>query len=126
MSKIRSKNTKLDLYMETILRNNGITFKKYPRMLGNPDFLIRKNLVIFCDSSFWHGKNWKTLKKKLAKGNNSEYWINHISKNRKRDGIVSRKLKRDGYTVVRVWDNQVYKRPDLCIAKIKKKLSSLR
>ena len=40
MSRIRSKNTLLDLAMKTVLRNAGIKFKMYPNITGNPDFLI--------------------------------------------------------------------------------------
>lgn len=122
MSRIRSKDTKLDLAMESILKSSRMSFRKYPEMFGKPDFLIRKNLVVFCDSSFWHGRNWKTLKNKLVKGNNSAYWVSHISKNRKRDKTVNKKLRKEGYSVVRFWDTDVYKRSEWCINEIRKLL----
>ncbi|MGI0060823.1 MAG: very short patch repair endonuclease [Nitrosotalea sp.] len=122
MSRIRSKDTKLDLAMESILKSSKLTFKKYPKMFGKPDFLIRKKLAVFCDSSFWHGRNWKALKNKLEEGNNSTYWVSHIARNRKRDKTVNRKLKTEGYSVIRFWDTDVYKRPDWCIDEIRKRL----
>ncbi|MGI0008804.1 MAG: very short patch repair endonuclease [Nitrosopumilaceae archaeon] len=122
MSKIRSKGTKLDLTMEKLLKAYKIKYQIYPQIYGCPDFFIKKNVVVFCDSSFWHGRNWSILKKKLAKGNNSDYWLKHIARNRKRDRFVSKKLKSAGYKVIRFWDDDIYKRPEWCVNAIKSKI----
>lgn len=122
MSKIRSKNTKLDRAMAGILEKSGIPFKQYPRIFGNPDFLVRNKMAVFCDGSFWHGRNWSKLRIKLEQGNNSDYWISHISKNRRRDQTVNRKLRNEGFVVVRFWDTDIFKRPEWCIKEIRKRL----
>lgn len=122
MSKIKSKNTKLDLTMQRILKKSRLSFKAYPKIYGKPDFSVSKKVLVFCDSSFWHGRNWRKLKEKLSSGGNSEYWISHIAKNRKRDKTVNRKLKSEGYAVIRFWDTDVYKRPEWCIDEIRKRL----
>lgn len=122
MRKIRSKGSNLDKTMGKILRQNKIHYRSYPKIFGNPDFLIEKNIVLFCDGSFWHGKNWNHLKIKLAKGNNPEYWLNHIKNNRKRDRIVSKMLKSTGFTVIRFWDVDIYKRPEWCVLKIREQM----
>lgn len=120
MSKIRSRNTSLDLAMKKILREEGIKFKMYPKIFGNPDFKIEKKIVIFCDSSFWHGRNWKKLKLQLGKGSNSTYWIAHIDENRRRDRLVNTMLRKDGYIVLRFWDDEILKMPQKCIDRIMK------
>jgi len=122
MRKIRSKNTKLDRSMAKVLKKSRLSFKQYPKIFGNPDFLVKNQIAVFCDSSFWHGREWKRLKQKLAKGYNSKYWVSHIAKNRKRDQTVNRRLRKEGYVVVRFWDSDVYKRPDWCLNEIKKLL----
>jgi len=122
MSKIRSKNTSLEKHTKTLLRSSKIKYKSHPKIYGNPDFLLRKNTVLFCDSSFWHGRNWNKLKTQLKKGNDPQYWVNHIAKNRKRDKVVTHKLKNDGFIVIRFWDDDVYKRPAWCVSEIKKYL----
>ena len=122
MSKIRSKNTGLEKRTKTLLRCSKIKYKSQPKIFGNPDFLLEKDTTLFCDSSFWHGRNWKKLKKKLANGNNSQYWISHIERNRNRDRTVSRKLRKEGYKVIRFWDKDVYNRPEWCMTKIRKYL----
>jgi len=118
MSRIRSKNTRLDIAMKKILRGAGVSFRAYPRMFGNPDFLIDNRIVVFCDSSFWHGRNWKKLKAQLQKGSNASYWVRHIERNIKRDRVVTRTLRASGYKVVRIWDNDILRRPTTCLRKL--------
>jgi DNA mismatch endonuclease (patch repair protein) len=118
MSKIRSKGTKIELKMKKALEDQGIEFKYQPKMYGTPDFLVPPNIAVFCDSSFWHGRNWKKLRKKLQKG----YWRTHIEENRKRDKLVNARLYGEGYVVFRFWDYQIEKQIDRCTAKIKKTL----
>ena len=118
MSKIKSKGTKIEVRMMKALEENGLKFEYQPKIFGKPDFLICPNIVIFCDSSFWHGRNWKKLRLQLNEG----YWREHIEKNIKRDKIVNHTLKNDGYIVLRFWDNQINKTLSLCITAIKNAL----
>jgi len=120
MSRIRSKNTSLDLAMKKALRKAGIKFKMYPKMIGSPDFLVGDRTVIFCDSSFWHGRNWTELRSQLQRGSNSSYWVKHIARNIKRDRIVTRTLRKFGYQVVRFWESDIYERPQTCLRKLKR------
>ena len=53
-------------------------------MYGSPDFIVESRLLLFCDGSFWHGRDWKKLKARLAAGNDPNYWVRHIDSNRKR------------------------------------------
>ena len=56
MSRIRGKDTKIEIKMEKILKKTGYKFEKHPEMYGNPDFAHkRKRIAIFCDGDFWHG-----------------------------------------------------------------------
>ena|SRR2546427_3219133 len=120
MARIRGKNTKLDLAMSDILTKGGFRYEMYPKMWGNPDFLVDGKVIVLCDGSFWHGRNWPKLRGQLMKGNNPAYWVNHILKNRKRDREVSRELSKLGYAVVRLWDDDVFKNPEFCIGRIRK------
>jgi len=115
MSKIRSKGTKIELSMRKALQENKIDFEYQPKMFGSPDFLVPPDIVVFCDSSFWHGRNWKRLRGELQEG----YWINHIKQNRKRDRIVNKKLMESGYVILRFWDNQIEKQIDDCVKAIR-------
>jgi DNA mismatch endonuclease (patch repair protein) len=119
MSGIRSKGSKIEVKMMKALEESGLKFEYQPKILGKPDFLIYPNTVVFCDSSFWHGRNWKKLKPQLKEG----YWQEHIEKNRERDKIVNTRLKKAGCVVLRFWDTQIEKDIDSCIERIKEAIS---
>ncbi len=123
MRNIKSKNTKLELSTKKLLRRKKIKFRSHPKIFGKPDFIIENKLILFCDSSFWHGRNWEKLKKRLEKGNNSEYWITHIENNRKRDRKVNSILKKEGCKVIRLWDSDIHKRPDWCARQIQNRIN---
>ena len=118
MSRIRGKNTKIDLKMKKILSQNNLACEKYPKMYGNPDFIIkRKKIAIFCDGDFWHGYNYEEKKKPRKK-----FWKDKIEGNISRDKKISRKLRSDGWSVLRFWEHDIEKNPQKCIRKIKKKI----
>ena len=118
MAKIRSRGSKMELKLKKALEESTVEFEYQPKAFGNPDFLVKPNIAIFCDSSFWHGRNWNKLKHQLSK----RYWYEHISRNRKRDRLVNRTLKKQGYLVIRFWEEEIDKESDICIKKIKEAL----
>ncbi len=118
MSRIRSKYSRIDRKMMGLLDDAGVKYVMYPKMFGNPDFLLGRDLVVFCDSAFWHGRNWRTLKAKLELSPNPDYWVSHIMKNRARDKFVNRKLFAQNIRVLRFWDDDILRRPDDCLQKI--------
>jgi DNA mismatch endonuclease (patch repair protein) len=122
MSKIRSKGTGIELAFKRALEKSDLEFEYQPKIFGKPDFLVYPNIAVFCDSSFWHGRNWKKLKPKLKQG----YWQKHIKKNIGRDRIVNRRLKESGYVVLRFWDDQIEKGLDSCITRIRDEIVSAR
>jgi DNA mismatch endonuclease (patch repair protein) len=120
MSKIRSKGTQIELKMKTALEEAEIGFQYQPKLYGNPDFLVHPRIAVFCDSSFWHGRDWGKLKRKLP----AEYWYDHIRNNRKRDVAVNRRLKKEGFAVLRFWDTEIITAIGECISEIKKTVRS--
>lgn len=117
MQSIRSKDTKIELILRHTLWQNGYRYRKnYSKLPGKPDIALTKyKIAIFCDGDFFHGKDWEVLKPRLAKGENGEYWISKISKNKKRDDEVNKKLLFMGWTVVRFWGSKIEKEPDKCL-----------
>lgn len=119
MSRIRGTNTKIDLKMNEILREMGYKFEMYPKMYGNPDFVLRrKKIVIYCDGDFWHGYKYHEKKKPSKK-----FWRDKIEENMVRDERISRKLRMEGWSVLRFWEHDVEKDPEKCIRRIRKKIS---
>lgn len=121
MSRIRGKDTKIEKKMKTILEENGVRFKQHPRIFGNPDFLVERRTVIFCDGDFWHGYDYANKRKPTKK-----FWSEKIEGNMKRDRRTSRKLRREGYAVLRFWEHDIEKRPEICIRRILRSVNKSR
>lgn len=126
MSRIKSKFTSLDNRMLAVLLESGIPFEMYPACFGKPDFAIGRTVVVFCDSSFWHGRNWAKLKLRLQEGGNPEYWVEHVQRNRMRDRRVTKVLKEQGFQVLRFWDVDLKARPEWCLSRIRGAIESER
>ena len=120
MSRIRGQNTKIDLKMKEMLGNIGCEYEMYPKMYGNPDFVVEEKIIVFCDGDFWHG--YKYFEKKMP---SKKFWRDKIETNMKRDKRISRKLRRDGYSVLRFWEHDIDKREKICINRIERKLEFL-
>ena len=117
MQNIRRKDIIIEKILRKALWNKGYRYRKnYKKLPGKPDIAITKyKIAIFCDSEFFHGKDWEILKPRLEKGNNSEYWMRKISRNRERDDEVNKQLLFQGWTVIRFWGNDIKKNIDECI-----------
>ena len=92
MSKIHSQDTSIELQLRKALWHKGYRYRKnYKALPGSPDIVLTKyKIAIFCDSEFFHGKDWEILKLRLEKGKNPDFWIKKIERNRKRDDDISK------------------------------------
>ena len=128
MQHIKAKDTKIEILLRKALWEKGYRYRKnYNKLPGKPDIALTKyKVAIFCDSEFFHGKDWEVLKPRLEKGNNSEFWISKISRNRERDDEVNKKLLFMGWTVIRFWGNDIKKNTDECIKVIEETIFQLK
>ena len=117
MSRIRSKDTSIEIILRRALWNHGIRYRKnYKKLPGTPDIAITKyRIAIFCDSEFFHGKDWEKLKLRLENGSNSTYWLKKISRNMERDQDVERTLRSREWIVIRFWGNDITKNTQDCV-----------
>ena len=117
MSSVHSKNTNIEICLCKALWAKGYRFRKNVSSLpGKPDISIKKyKIVVFCDAEFWHGKDWEIRKAKLAKGKNPEFWISKIEHNRERDRKNNETYEAMGWTVIRLWGNDILKDTEKCV-----------
>lgn len=117
MRNIKSRDTAIEIQLRTALWNKGYRYRKnYNKLPGKPDIVLTKyRIAIFCDSEFFHGKDWDVLKVQLQKSKNSEFWINKISNNMKRDREINKELLFMGWKVIRFWGKEIMKNTDECI-----------
>lgn len=67
MKRIRSKDTKIEIVLRKALWKKGYRYRKnYSGLPGKPDIVLTQyNIAIFCDSEFFHGKDWEAQKERL-------------------------------------------------------------
>lgn len=120
MSAIRSKDTSIEVVLRKALWHRGYRYRKnYAVLPGKPDIAITKyRIAIFCDSEFFHGKDWNKLKLRLESGNNSTYWIKKITRNMQRDKENEQALRYQEWTVLRFWGRDILKHTEACIKEI--------
>ncbi len=117
MKNIRAKDTGIEVILRKALWSKGFRYRtNYNELPGRPDIVLTKyKIAIFCDGEFFHGKDWEVLKPRLEQGDNSEYWVRKISRNRERDDEVNKKLLFEGWTVIRFWGKDIKKHTDECV-----------
>lgn len=123
MSNIRSKDTGIEVELRKALWHRGYRYRKnYKELPGKPDIALTKyKIAIFCDSEFFHGKDWADgLEPQLRRGSNSDFWIKKITRNMGRDEEVNKKLKYLGWTVIRFWGKEIKKDAEGCVKVIEK------
>ncbi|WP_207664002.1 very short patch repair endonuclease [Clostridium sp. AM49-4BH] len=117
MKNIKNKDTGIEVTLRKALWNKGYRYRKNDKRLpGKPDIVLTKyKIAIFCDSEFFHGKDWEVLKPQLERGKNADFWIKKISKNQQRDEEVNKQLQYLGWTVIRFWGKDITKHTDECV-----------
>lgn len=104
MQRVRTVGTNIELTVRAALHVRGYRYRKNVRTLpGRPDLVFTKErVVVFIDGDFWHGYRFPVWRDGL-----SEFWQRKIEGNRRRDARNFRRLRRAGWTVVRVWQHEV-------------------
>ena len=104
MSRIKGKDTGLETRVRSELHKRGFRFRKHLKELpGKPDIVFTKaKVAVFIDGDFWHGYRFSTWEHKI-----SDFWKTKISKNRERDAKNHRKLRKEGWMVIRIWQHDI-------------------
>lgn len=120
MSRIRSKDTGIEVKLRKELWSRGIRYRKNVKDVpGKPDLAFKgKKVAVFCDSEFWHGYDWENSREQIK--TNRDFWISKIERNMKRDAEVNEQLKNEGWTVIRFWGKEIQKDTVRCADVIEK------
>jgi DNA mismatch endonuclease, patch repair protein len=106
MSAIRGKGNKsTEERLRKLLKEQGIKgWRCHLPFPGRPDFCFPKfHLAIFVDGCYWHGC---PACFKLPK-QNTTFWAEKIARNRTRDRRNTRKLRSEGWSVMRIWEHSL-------------------
>ncbi|MGH3924032.1 MAG: very short patch repair endonuclease [Pseudonocardiaceae bacterium] len=110
----KSRDTRPELLLRHELHRRGLRYRLHARDVpGRPDLVIRHlKIAVFVDGDFWHGNRWRLrglarLEDDIA--SNHEYWVPKIKRNIARDQEVTTQLSGAGWTVIRIWENEVHR-----------------
>jgi len=123
MAAVKSSDTTLERVLRAAFLAKRWRFDSYVKELpGNPDFVFAKaRLTVFVDGDFWHGWWFPAWRDTLPK-----YWQQKIERNRRRDRLNVRRLRRLGWRVLRVWGHDVERRLDTVIERVERLVSTPR
>jgi len=106
MSHIRSKDTKPEVLVRSLLHRMGYRFRLHTNLPGHPDIVLpRYKSVIFVHGCFWH--RHEECKYAYMPKTRMKFWESKFKSNVNRDRTVVADLKRLGWHVLIIWECQV-------------------
>lgn len=107
MAKVKSKNTKPEVLVRSLLHRLGYRFRLHRKELpGTPDIVLpRFRLAIFVNGCFWH--QHAGCKKAKRPTTNSSFWNEKLDQNLTRDKKVRAQLANADWSVLDIWECEV-------------------
>ena len=104
MSRIRSKDTKPEKIVRSLLHKMGYRFRLHVRTLpGNPDIVLPKyKTVIFVHGCFWH--RHPECKYAYTPKSRVDFWNKKFTQNVARHREVMMELQQLGWYYITVWE----------------------
>jgi len=113
MQSVRSKNTKPELIVRSLVHRMGYRFRLHdPKLPGKPDLVLKRHrTVIFVHGCFWHMHScrWGQVRPKTS----ADYWERKRRGNAARDKASIAALKALGWRVIVVWECETRDREEL-------------
>lgn len=118
MSRIKSKDSKIEILFRKELWGRGFRYRKNStKYFGKPDIVLAKyKTVIFIDSCFWHGCKRHCRIPDVR----NKYWTEKILRNKERDIEVSKYYKKQNWKIFRIWEHEIKKDSKRALKKITK------
>ena len=118
MSSVRSKNTKPEMYVRSMLHNNGLRFRLHRKDLpGSPDIVLSGfKTAIFVNGCFWHGHN---CPKGRRPASNLDFWNEKLDQNLRRDEENHAALRDMGWRVIIIWECEIVSATEKIVGELK-------
>lgn len=109
MSRIRGKDTKIEVLVRSYLFSKGYRFRKNDkRYPGKPDIVLPKyNTIIFVNGCFWHRHDG--CKYAQVPSSNTEFWLEKFERTVTNDKKNKKLLETQGWQVITLWECQLKK-----------------
>ena len=107
MSRIKGKDTRIEVEVRSWLFSRGFRFRKNDkRYPGKSDIVLPKyRTVIFINGCFWHrhtGCKYATTPK-----TRTEFWLEKFERNVRNDELHRQQLEDMGWKVITIWECQL-------------------
>lgn len=104
MSRIRSRDTKPEVVVRSLLHSMGYRFRLHRRDLpGRPDIVLPKyKTVVFVHGCFWH--RHADCRYAYNPKSRIDFWGEKFKENVGRDQRQTDELRRLGWTVITIWE----------------------
>lgn len=106
MSRIRSKDTRPEMAVRSLLHRMGFRFRIHRKDLpGRPDIVLpRHRKIVLIQGCFWHGHTCRLASKPKS---NESYWSAKLEANRARDARNLAALIGQGWMVLELWECEI-------------------
>ena len=123
MSRIKGKDTKIEVEVRKYLFSKGYRFRKNDkRYPGKPDIVLPKyHVAIFVHGCFWH--RHEGCKDATTPKTRTEFWLEKFDKNVKNDQIKQEKLRELGWKVIVIWECELKRSFQETMDKVEKELT---
>ena len=104
MSRIRSRDTRPELVVRSMLHRLGYRFRLQRRDLpGSPDIVLPKyTTVIFVHGCYWH--RHQGCRFAYTPKSRKDFWLAKFEQNVSRDKRVQEQLEAAGWRVIVIWE----------------------
>ncbi len=118
MTAIKSRHTKPEMIVRSIVHRLGFRFRLHGKKLpGKPDIILQKySTVIFVHGCFWH--QHEGCRRSTIPKSNIDYWKPKLFGNVARDASHRANLEELGWNVAVIWECET-KKADVLIEKLK-------
>ncbi|MFH1023324.1 MAG: DNA mismatch endonuclease Vsr [Planctomycetota bacterium] len=106
MSRVRNADTEPEMIVRRLVHGMGYRYRLHGRDLpGNPDLVFTPRCkVIFVHGCFWHQHGCRQYRMPKTR---CRFWVPKLVRNKERDVIVRRALRRQGWRCLVVWECQL-------------------
>lgn len=121
MSRVKGRGNQLtELRLIELFRNHGfVGWRRNSSAFGRPDFVFPKlRVAVFVDGCFWHGCPVHGS----IPATNRDFWESKLDRNKRRDRIVMKELKKRGWRPLRVWQHEL-RRPQSFLRRLERALN---
>lgn len=107
MARIRSRNTRPEVLLGSLLWRGGARYRKHASTpVGRPDFVFAgRKLAVFVDGCQWHGCPEHYVRPRTR----NDFWGRKLDENVARDCRQTLALEAAGWRVIRIWEHELWR-----------------